>query len=438
MPTLTATVDNTRAYVLVVADWTDTPAVEYARVWRVNTVTGQEELLRPYIAYNEAGDLLLTCGIGVWWDTEPPLNTAITYRTEAADVLVNTTTNPSFETGVAPWIGTNLTQSALFAHDGTFSGRSVPAGPGNFEAFVAQTLVPVDASKDVTASAWVLSPQGWNSVSLKVIFMDAAATELGSAETLMHTAEPGIWRYLELTATPPAGTTNLTYLGHATGTPPATTLFYWDELESSQLQPVAATAVAGPVTIVPTSPVYLKDPLNPCNDQPMTTCMPGPQMQTCDANGGIMLATYGPRATRAPGGGLLEPENQPARIPIVRPRRNAVTSMTVFTRRFTDRDSLNATLAPGTVLFLQAPAVYGISDRYLHVHQDYAEDRLLPDHRIQTRQFTLPHALVNRPAGPANGPCGSRMRDLCNVYATWDAVQAAGLTWQELIEGAAG
>src|SRR5688500_17203188 len=116
MPTLTATVDNTRAYVLVRADWNDVPAVTYARVWRVNTVTGQEDLLRPYIAYNAAGDLLLNCGIGVWWDTEPPLNTPVTYRTEAADVLTNTTVNFSFETGAAPWTGTNLVQSATFAH----------------------------------------------------------------------------------------------------------------------------------------------------------------------------------------------------------------------------------------------------------------------------------------------------------------------------------
>lgn len=434
MPSLTATVDNTRAYVLVRADWTDTPAAKYARVWRVNTVTGVEELLRPYTAYNAAGDLLLNCGIGVWWDTEPPLNTAVTYRTEAADVLVNVTANPSFETGTAPWTGTNLVQSATFSHSGGFSGRVTPNL--SYSPFIQQTGLVIDPAKPVTASAWVLSPQGWNSVGLILRFFNGA-TQLAEMYSNVYTVVDLVWRYIELTVTPPAGTTTVSYLTIMTGTPPATTLFYWDQLELSQYQPIVTTAVAGPVTVVPTSPVWLKDPLNPCNDQALTICMAGPQI-VCNTDPGMMLASYGPRESYAPGGALLEAENRPRPIPITRARRDAVTAATIFTRRFTDRDSLKATLAPGTVLLLQAPPAYGISDRYIAVHQDYGIARVLPDHRIQHREFSLPHAVVDRPAGPANGPCGSRIRDLCNVYATWNAITAAALDYEDLIEGDAG
>jgi hypothetical protein len=438
MPTLTATVDNTRAYVLVRADWTDVPAVTHARVWRVNTVTGQEDLLRPYIAFNASGDLLLNCGIGVWWDTEPPLNQAVTYRTEAADVLTNTTVNFSFETGAAPWTaggGAALAQSATFAHAGVFSGRITPFGSPAFDATVQQTGVVVDASKPVTFSAWVLSPQGWNAVRIGANFFNGAV-QTGSAVSDIYTLTDGVWRYIEFTTTPPAGSTTLTWIGTSSGTPPATTLFYWDELQASQFQPVVTTAVAGPVTVVPTSAVYLKDPLNPCNDRPMSICMPGPQV-VCNTDPGMMLAAYGPRGVYTPGGGMLAPENRPRLIPVIRPRRDESTSATVFTRRFTDRDSLLETLAPGTVLFLQVPPEYGISDRYIAV-RDVPVDRVIPDHRIQHRVFTLPHDVVDRPAGPANGPCGSRIRDLCNVYANWDAIEAAGLDYEDLIEGDAG
>ena len=437
MPTLTTTVDTTRAYVLVRADWTDVPEALYARVWRTNTVTGVEELLRPYIAYNRAGDLLLNCGIGLWWDTEPPLNTAVTYRTEAADVLVNATLNSSFETGTGSWSASGgvLAQSATFAHDGTFSGRVTPTG-GVFNVILSQTAVPVDDSLDLHMSGWVLTPQGWNTVYLEILYF-ASATQIGSARSPIEILDDGEWRWLSFTATPPPGTDNVTYRAIVSGTPPNTTLFYWDQLEVAQQAPIVATDDAGPVTVVPDSPIYLKDPLNPCHDQAMTVCMPGPQMATCDEDPGMMLLSYGPRETYEVSAGALRPVNRSRLIPVVRPRRDTASQAVVITRRFTDRDALKQTLAPGTVLLLQTPAEYGISDRYIWP-ETYTVDRPLPDHRIQPRLFTLPHVVVDRPPGPANGPCGSRITDLCNVHATWDAINLAGLTHEELIEGDAG
>ena len=60
MPTINATAFNTPAYVLVEVDWTDQPNVTHARVVRRNTVTGEEVTLRPYIAYDGDGNLLLS------------------------------------------------------------------------------------------------------------------------------------------------------------------------------------------------------------------------------------------------------------------------------------------------------------------------------------------------------------------------------------------
>jgi hypothetical protein len=85
MPTITAFTDHpTHPYVRVEINWADVPWVTHARVLRVNTATGACTPLRPYICYD--GDyLLLSCGHGIFWDTEVPLDTPVYYITEALD-----------------------------------------------------------------------------------------------------------------------------------------------------------------------------------------------------------------------------------------------------------------------------------------------------------------------------------------------------------------
>jgi hypothetical protein len=36
------------------------------------------------------------------------------------------------------------------------------------------------------------------------------------------------------------------------------------------------------------------------------------------------------------------------------------------------------------------------------------------------------------------GTVGARWQDTCNQFATWGAVNAAGLTWTQVLQGAAG
>lgn len=92
MPTITVTPDIPRAYNLVEIDWSDQPVVEYARVVRVNEVTGECTPLRPYICFS--GDYLnVSCdGTGVFWDTEVPLDQSVYYITEA---LANANCTPT-------------------------------------------------------------------------------------------------------------------------------------------------------------------------------------------------------------------------------------------------------------------------------------------------------------------------------------------------------
>ena len=278
MPTISATVYPTEAYVLVQADWTDQPTVQYARVVRVNTVTGEEVLLRPYVAYNGGGDLLLNCGLGLWWDTEPPLDVPLIYRTEAADVAVILNSNSSFETGTAPWLSSGgvLTQSATFAHEGVFSGLMTPTGGTNSPA-VFQTPVPITPGLDVTASLWVLSPQGWNSVVLQLFWLDGAAIIGGSTVVQVREIIDDLeWRFLTVTGSPPANADGVRLQVQMT-VPPATTLFYLDQFQATQQLPLGITAQAGPVTVTGSDRFFLKDPVNPCHDLELALCISNPR-----------------------------------------------------------------------------------------------------------------------------------------------------------------
>lgn len=437
MPTITATAFDAEAYVLVEVSWADIPEVEYARVWRINTVTGEETLLRPYVAFNANGDLLLNCGIGVWWDTDPPLGVPLQYRTEAADVLTNLAANSSFETGTPPWSASNgtLAQSATFAHAGANSGRLTPNGT-SFANSVSQINIAVDPAKDVTLSVWALAATGWNSVRAQLLFFNGT-TQVGSTQqTPIEILDDAEWRLLTLTATPPDNTTVATITFQVSGFASAGTLFYIDQFQLGQFQPVTAYALSALVTIDNEHPWYLKDPLNPCHDLAMARCMPGPAVTAaCDpGTRGIMVSDHAQRESYAAATVLLEPQNRVHDAVLVRRRRDADAVLSIITRTFADRDAVKLALAPGTLLFIQGPPEYGIEDRYVAV-ASVTIDRPIRDARITPRFFTLPYRVQDRPEGPMNGPCGARVDDLCDIYSSWAALLISGLTWKDLILG---
>jgi hypothetical protein len=60
------------------------------------------------------------------------------------------------------------------------------------------------------------------------------------------------------------------------------------------------------------------------------------------------------------------------------------------------------------------------------------------DMRQQWRQFKIPFVEADRPAGLMFGTLGSRWMDMCDVYATFAAATAAGISWYDVMQGAAG
>lgn len=432
MPTLNATVFPAEAYVLVEVDWSSDPTVQYATVTRRNTVTGEIVTLRPYVSYDSSGALLLDCSLGLWWDTEPPLNVDLEYCTIASDVPTALTQNSGFETTTAPWTATNgaLTQDCTVAKVGTCSGRLTPTG-GFVSTSVSQSFtMVVSAGTPYTISGWAMSPQGWNSTHLEIVvtYSDMSTETL---TTPIVTLDDGEWRFMSGTFVPAKDTTSAVFYFLVTGTPANTILFNVDEISVTINQAITATACE--TVNVPSESVWLKSPLHPCLDVEIGLC--DPMLQDCGEQDrvtyvGMDVNEYAPNTV------LLSPVNRRRPIPVNRIRRDATSMLRLLAHTCDARDSVLAANEPGDPLLFQAPDEYCIADRYISVGA-LTDSRISVDQREPFRLLSLPYAVVDRPEGPADGVCGARIRDLCDLYTSWAAFAIVGFTWTDLLLGEA-
>jgi hypothetical protein len=402
---------------------------QYAGVTRRNTVTGEIVRLRPYIAYDDEGNLLLDCGSGLWWDTEPPLNVPLEYCIVAADVATNRVQNGSFEGGTSGWTvaGGALTASTAFAHDGVQSGLLTPNGT-DYSPNISQSLSGLDADVPFVVSAWVLSPQGWNAVLLRLVlgYSDGRSETF---ETPVEILDDGEWRQISITGTPDETVTSATLTFYATGTPPASTLFYVDDIIVSQEEPLATTACE--TVTVPSESVWLKSPLSPCSDVEIGIC--DPAFDECEEDSRVTYVGHD-SDEYAPNTMVLAAVNRRRPIPVNRQRRDATSTLHVLAHDCDARDAVLLANEPGTPLLFQAPETYCIPDRYITVGT-LTEQHIGVDQRNDFRLMSMPYAVVDRPEGPANGICGARIADLCDIYTSWAAMTMANLTWTDLLLG---
>lgn len=435
MPTIVTTVFPVEAYVLVEVDWTDYPQVQYAGVTRRNTVTGEIVTLRPYTAFDGDGNLLLSCGLGLWWDTEPPLNVPLEYCTFPEDPLTLLTTNPDFEVALAPWTGfggSAVVRSSAFAHGGTWSAELTPNGTSSSPSFNnADDSAHFIVGEPLIVQGWVMSPQGWNSVRIVAAIAFDDISQL-AVSTDVDIIDNGEWTFFQTTYTPtkPGIINNLGVV--LLGLPPATTIFYTDDVGVYQHQPLAVTACE--TTTVTSEDVWLKSPLNPCDDVLLGLCDPAMDFD-CEEDSRV---TYVGMAedTRDANTVLSEPANRVYPIPVSRTRRAPRSELRLLAHDCDARDAVIQANQPGTPLLFQAPDTYCIPDRYISVGP-LTEIRFSVDQREDFRLMSLPYAVVQRPEGPANGICGARYEDLCDIYTSWQAVILAGLSYYDLLLGLA-
>jgi len=493
MPTISAVPYPNLGHVLVQANWGDVPYARCIQVLRVRVDNGQETPLRPYVyPCGDAGEFIVANDHkAIFWDTEAPLDTAFFYRTVSAEFTpVDHSIRDSFSRiNVDTWNNADTLQpwtveatAANFDVNGTVGTVEVGAVNNSRRTSIGDNLTDADVYVDfqipVTATGadihmaattryldtgnmyrYQAEFETNSTVTLSIIKrVGAVDTSLGSLATGLTyapgdwfrvrgkvsgsahfakvwrrgTPEPAAWMVTgtldNALLTGKVGTRIILSVGN-TNTLPVTfsvdNFFATVDFTTMQTEPLTLPSDGG---------FWLRDPVRPCNDrrvelcfEPNPACLPGP---------GIFFIEMGTE-TYPNNGTVVNPTNAQLPIPVRRKRRGADSTLSLATRMFTDRDALLETLTPGGELLFSGPPDYGIPDRYMWI-PPVDVGRFMPDHRYQPRLHRLPYTTVARPVGTTQGVCGSRFMDLCNVYATWDDMAAAGITGTDILSGLAG
>lgn len=430
MPTITATADNTKSQVRLDLDFSDIDA-PYAYVQRIDPTTGAGTAVRGHgssTTINGLPYVPMQAGYkAVLYDTEMPLDQQFYYTVSAPSVTMNAT--PTFAGGyIDPWYATatSVTLRITGNKSGNFflsmqtdgatasptaRGEEIPATPGAVFTMTAVALANISAT-----------------VQLNLVFRDASGTILS---TPFSTSTVQAATTIVGTGTAPANTVSVQPQFVIVGTPAATTVV---SLSSYTVSAAAGSATSGGVLVASLGSCRLKDPLRPgLNVRVDFAFDPNPQ---CTPTEGVFFQSIDVES-RAANSATFNINNQTTPV-VVSKTRSAVTStLTLVSRTFADRDRLNAILVNGSPLLFQVPAEYGVRDRQMSIGTT-SVSRTLPDHRFPIRIFTLPFASVSAPGGPMQGVVGARWQDMCNKFATWGAINTAGLTWTQLLDGAAG
>lgn len=431
MSTITATADSIKSQVRLDLDFSDIDA-PYASVLRVDPTTGATTAVRGHGSSTTINNVAYTpmqAGYrAVLYDTEAPVDAPVYYTATAPSATLNT--NPTFSSGyLDPWFVTdpNITIRIVGSTSGAnflnMNTTGVTANPA-----IRAEDVPVTPGATITATVSV-SANVTSSILIGITFRDASGNALSSASTT--NASVLATTTIVASGAAPANTVSAQPFVRINGTPAASTVV---SVGSFTVTNNAGSATSGGVTVSSLGACQLKDPLRPGNNvrvdfsfDPNPLCVPaeGIFWQSMDTE------------QQAASSANFNVNNQANPVVVSKVRSSITSTLTLVTRTFADRDRLDALLAPGSPLLFQSPDEYGVSDRYLSV-ATVSKARVLPDHRVPIRVFSLPHAVVSAPGGPMQGTVGARWSDTCNRYATWSAVNAAGLTWTQVLDGAAG
>lgn len=503
MPSISTMLYPEPGYVRVEVNWADVAQATGIKVERVDCETGARTPLRPYVCYD--GDYLdASCGYGLFWDTEPPLDRCIYYCTTAQDAAGNVVTTASdylaydlfdrtvalggwgtstsghvwapgvpADYSVSPTLGGGVLLSAAGASRraalgalnklnmglrGDVKPTAVATG-GPFDLgwllrsdattnnayeilarFETTGLLTIRINSIVGGSAANLIdvPTGYsyNAASSITIVAEINGSTIRARAFNATMPDPEGWQVTAVhTGVSAAGTAGQAARVQAGNTNVPFTA-RWDNLYVyDPCATVQTVETCSDDLVVPSNGDFrLGDPVRPCNDVYLRL---GEDVDpACVPTQGIFFANMSQAETFPAQTGTFLPTNSRYPIAVNRQRQAITATLTTVTRTFPDRDALRQLNDPGSPLLLRGPAQYGIDDRYMSV-TDVTENRPLSDHRIPVRTVNMPHLEVARPSGPSTGVCGTRVEDLCDIYPTWDALAASGLTWLDLLRGKA-
>lgn len=171
-----------------------------------------------------------------------------------AGTFPNLLPNPGFESGVSPWTSTvagwTLTQSSTQVHSGSFSAKLVPDGT-TFQGAVISARFPVVAGSQYFASGWVwVTSAITNNYSLSINWFDGAGTYISTTGP-QQSVSAGVWTQFSGTYTAPAGAALASVQSFVTGTPPASNVFYTDDVVFFPAQSVTSPWNTGANSLLP-------------------------------------------------------------------------------------------------------------------------------------------------------------------------------------------
>lgn len=432
MSTITATPDIAKSQVRLDLDFSDIDA-PYVYVTRVDPLTGASVAVRGHGSSTTISGLPyvpMQAGYkAVLYDTEMPLDSNFYYVATAPSVTMNV--NSTFAGNYTdPWVESSpsgiimrMTTNVSGQNFLTFNGDGATATPTLRAEDIAATA---GATFTLTASLIISAANG---VGIGMNFRDSAGTILSSPSTSI--GAPLTLTSVSVLGTAPANTTSVQPYVFISGTPGSGAVL---SVASIALTNVAGSATSGPVMVPSLGACWLKDPLRPSANvrvdfafDPNPNCTPteGVFFQSLDA------------LTRSANAAVFNINNQDTPSVVSKTRSAAASTLTLVTRTFADKDRLNALMAPGSPLLFQVPDEYGVTDMPMSVGTT-TESRVLPDHRFPIRVFSLPFSVVAPPGGFMQGTVGARWSDTCNRYASWSAINSAGLTWIQVLDGLAG
>lgn len=154
----------------------------------------------------------------------------------------NLITNGTFETTVSPWtvVDATLAQSPSGqGHTGSYSAMMTPSGAVGSTPQITSPNVAATPGVTYTAAAWVKATAGSSGFSPAIVFLNSSGTSVGGSPDNPEMATAGVWERHAVSATAPAGTTQVLFRMYIAGAPPASSVFYIDDVT------LVATGVTG-------------------------------------------------------------------------------------------------------------------------------------------------------------------------------------------------
>jgi hypothetical protein len=413
MSSITATAVPGNGYVRVEVDWSDI-AGPPRKAWVYRVLNGVTTTLR------DSDPALLSGGRAIIYDTEVPLDTAVTYR---STIALNV--NGDMEDGVTEWTDTTNTGTIgtveqsydyFVRGEGLASLKLTPTGAATSRA--VSEMVPATAGVSYTFSGRLMVPTFYGGgIGIQVHWYNGTTflSSAGAANDFWPSA--GEFGTYGFSATAPATTTNMRIVAAIAGSAPKTMAMYADEMYITRSG--VTTINSGSVTLASNGNAWWKDPLHPATMIKLVF-----DLGAACTTSGVVYGGVSTAPTRAADSTLLDVNSSDLPVSVWGVRKGPQASIRVGTVTVADRDAVYALHASGAPLLLQLPSAYNLADHYQQ-HGDLTEGYLGPDQRKPWRAFQSGYSQVYAPVGPAEGVFGVRYQDI-NRWTTYLAAEATG------------